>query len=524
MASQIQLIVQNLPKTRRLRRMRPARFPRAIERRFVAENRDLVRAQYDLVNELLLPRLGEIARLAGIREDAARLDQSPWRALLRQIMSDARQRYQAAFGPAAQNAEDIAREMSLFSRQEIARQMRQVVGVDIFSENAELVDLLEQFTEDNVSRITTTSAANFDQIERVVSQGFRSGQRASTVGDAIVGALGVAETRAAFWARDQIGTLNGQLAKQRQEALGLEEYIWRTSRDELVRKTHRQLEGTKQRWDSPPTVGAREVHPGEDYNCRCTPDPVIPGVDNVETSPADVPRDPDLVKRKRAADRRRRENKRRREAGLLPIVRTGPRRARAPREIPTTGAPKTIRLPRSGRRVNLSADQVRRSDVAKALTSGAARAQATPGQRIDRLMWSWVHGSRRKTSIEMKQAAIREFKLRGTAYNPMRHRPAEVDVRQSAKDLRRMFNATQRHLAEQGRQSVKVYRGIKGEVGTRGAVESWTTSRATAQRFAGTGGRVLAETVPAERILAIQNGPNWLDGAWGDQSEVVVLF
>ena len=50
-------------------------------------------------------------------------------------------------------------------------------------------------------------------------------------------------------------------------------------------------------------------------NCRCTATPKIPGVDAPETSPADVPRDPDLVKRKRARDKRRRERNRRRSLG-----------------------------------------------------------------------------------------------------------------------------------------------------------------------------------------------------------------
>ena len=269
MASQIALAVQNLPRNRRPRRVRPARFPRGIERQFVAANRDLVRAQFELVAQLLLPRLGELSRLAGVRQDEWRLDQSPWRFLLREILKDVRQRFEAAFGSAAETAEDAAREMSLFSRKEVGRQLRQVVGIDIFAESPELVDLLEQFVEENVARIRTTSAANFETIENIVSRGFRSGQRAGTVGDAITQALGVSESRAAFWARDQIGSLNGQLTRARQTAIGVDEYIWRTSRDERVRETHRRLEGTKHSWDDPPTVGQRQVHPGEDYNCRC---------------------------------------------------------------------------------------------------------------------------------------------------------------------------------------------------------------------------------------------------------------
>lgn len=297
---------------RRRSKVRTPRYPLSIERQYVAAARDLVRAQFEIIEQLLLPRLGEIQRLAGIRGDSVRFDQSPWRAVLKSVIQDARQRFEAAFGTAAQDAEDAARSMSLFSRGEIRRQLENIVSVDIFADDPEILDALEQFVEDNVAQIRTTSAANFDTIERIVSNGFRAGQRAETVGKQIVNALGVSESRAAFWARDQLSSLAGQMTQRRQVALGIQEYVWRTSRDERVRESHRQLEGTTQRWDDPPTVGVRQVHPGEDYNCRCTAEPKVPGVKNAETGPADVRRDPELVKRRRERDRRRRERNRRR--------------------------------------------------------------------------------------------------------------------------------------------------------------------------------------------------------------------
>ena len=316
MATPIELVTRSLPPRRRLRRVRPARFPRGIERRYVQRQRKLIQSLGAIVGEVLIPRLGEIGRLGGFRVDAARLDQSPWRELLNDLFRQMRGRWEFAAGVAETIAEDAAGELSIENRQEINRQMRAAVGVDIFFEDPELLDTLEQFTEDNVSRINTVSSTVFPDIQRTVANGYRSGLRANDIASEIVRQLGVAETRAAFWARDQIGSLNGQLTRNRQKSIGVEQYIWRTSLDERVRETHRQLEGTVQSWDDPPTVGARQVHPGEDYNCRCTADPVIPGVPNIETSPADVPRDPELVKRFRDRTRRRRERgKRRRLTG-----------------------------------------------------------------------------------------------------------------------------------------------------------------------------------------------------------------
>ena len=72
--------------------------------------------------------------------------------------------------------------------------------------------------------------------------------------------------------RDQTGKAIGQLTQARHRQIGIEEYTWRTSQDERVRPSHAALDGTRQRWDSPPSVG----HPKEDIQCRCVAIPYIP--------------------------------------------------------------------------------------------------------------------------------------------------------------------------------------------------------------------------------------------------------
>lgn len=71
------------------------------------------------------------------------------------------------------------------------------------------------------------------------------------------------------------------IAKERErlyKSIGVNSYIWQTRLDDRVRPDHRVLEGHQFTWDSPPvtnrTTGAHN-HPGEDYNCRCAPLPLI---------------------------------------------------------------------------------------------------------------------------------------------------------------------------------------------------------------------------------------------------------
>jgi SPP1 gp7 family putative phage head morphogenesis protein len=189
-------------------------------------------------------------------------------------------------------------ETSEFNKAEMTRQLRAAVGVDIFLADPGLLDLVRGFVANNVALIRTIPHQLFEQVEEIVRDGIRKGRRASAIAPTIAERFGVSRRRAQFIARDQIAKANGQLTQIRQTELGIQSYIWRTSRDERVRESHRELEGTEHRWDDPPTTSeGRTVHPGEDFQCRCTAEPVIPGVETIKTSPKDVPRDPELVRR-----------------------------------------------------------------------------------------------------------------------------------------------------------------------------------------------------------------------------------
>ena len=76
----------------------------------------------------------------------------------------------------------------------------------------------------------------------------------------------VNEKRAALIACDQVGKLNSQLAQLEQMNQDVDSYIWVTMKDNRVRPTHREREGKRFYWDSPPSGG----HPGWAIRCRCT--------------------------------------------------------------------------------------------------------------------------------------------------------------------------------------------------------------------------------------------------------------
>jgi SPP1 gp7 family putative phage head morphogenesis protein len=95
-------------------------------------------------------------------------------------------------------------------------------------------------------------------------------------------ALGVSRARARLWARDQTLKLNADIQQERQTRLGIKEYIWHATPDARTRPRHAELNGTHQLWSAPPDVGGgRHEPPGRDYQCRCYPEPVLPGEEQI---------------------------------------------------------------------------------------------------------------------------------------------------------------------------------------------------------------------------------------------------
>ena len=124
---------------------------------------------------------------------------------------------------------------------------------------------------ENVSLITSLHERYFDRVEKDVREAFARGTHPNDLAELFVDRDGMAERDARRIARDQIGKLSGQLNEERQKAIGLTSYIWRTANDARVRKDHQDRDGQEFKWSNPPFDG----HPGQPINCRCFSEPVF---------------------------------------------------------------------------------------------------------------------------------------------------------------------------------------------------------------------------------------------------------
>jgi SPP1 gp7 family putative phage head morphogenesis protein len=263
-------------RSRRLRRkkIRPQRQPDAIRRTYYEAIAALTSQAREAVRRALYP-LGpslveETTRARG--DDATlRLD-SP--ASAQRIFRDLARDFFAEFSneKVAATVRRFGVELSDYQRREVARQFEQAIGFDPFRMGeAWLPARIEGFTAENVALIRTVPERYFADIETNLIRSLRGGMRWEEIAPMLEERFGVAESNAERIARDQVGKFYAELNQARQRDVGVDSYVWRTARDNRVRDSHYDLEGTSFTWES--GGDAVEGNPGEPINCRCQAEP-----------------------------------------------------------------------------------------------------------------------------------------------------------------------------------------------------------------------------------------------------------
>lgn len=176
------------------------------------------------------------------------------------------------FGMAAKKTiEKIAtrhiRSTSEFSKANVNIQLS-VRGINPVESEKWLKEYTQSKIAENVSYITNIRDDYSLKIEQVIYRGITDGQSSAEIRDELVKVSGLSKERAAFIARDQTGTILGQLNAKRHQRAGLIAFLWSDSGDERVRDSHHKRHGKIYYYADEPLL------PGEDYGCRCVAEPL----------------------------------------------------------------------------------------------------------------------------------------------------------------------------------------------------------------------------------------------------------
>ena len=443
---------------------------------------------------------------------------------------------------AERRARQIGSQVSAFNKEAQKRVFREVAGLDPTFGDRGVEKSLKEFAKDNVDLITGLEGLDeqyFRQVEDKLVEALKEGRRHEDFAAIVQDRLGVAESRAKLIARDQVQKLNSRLTQKRQQDLGVTRYEWSTSGDERVRDSHEAKDGEVFKWSDPPSDTG---HPGDDILCRCV---AIPIVDDVLSAQG---------RAGQATNRSSAETKPRQSAPDIRSQRSSPQlggplasaasaegeEAETPKETVSTGfTDATLEIEQTGEPPRPgSASLTYTSD-----SNGNRVAEYDPDlpedERLFAAIDNWVHGSHRKPSMMMKEAVRREFNEDAAVLALRDYVFTDSALEAMQEDVQRLFRATQEHFAEQGIEKVTLYRGValdpEEEDYSLGALEAWTSDEGAAKGLAefrankaSESGKeldpvVLEEEFDVRNILVYHKGPNWHDGAFGNQSEYLVM-
>lgn len=264
---------------RRGLRRKPPKWqnPDSVERQYRAILLGFIDTMRQRVQDIVianLPPIIEAAR-AELPNNDRRADAWPddLDKLIQRLRLDLEQRIESReFSPQLRN---IAKRVAEFNKSQFRRITEATLGVNITLQEPYLASRISSFEKQNLGLIKKLTEDQIGDIEGVAQRSVQSGRRIEDVTKSILGRVDVAESRAKLIARDQVQKLNSNLTQLRQEEAGVDRYVWRTSRDERVRDSHKANGGKTFSWNDPPSGTG---HPGEDVNCRCYAEPVLEDV------------------------------------------------------------------------------------------------------------------------------------------------------------------------------------------------------------------------------------------------------
>lgn len=222
-----------------------------------------------------------------VRQDARRTGMG-WHHLLNNALHKIGQDMMQPVNKTIRDMQRIGGRVNDYNKEEWRKLIRRQYGVNPTAEQPDKYnDTLRNWAHNNALLIKDIPAKTMLQIRDETVTSLQSGKpvrdMANDIFDIMVERTDVSDSRATLIARDQTAKLNGQLTMERQVDMGIDSYTWRTVGDERVRETHASVDGEVFQWDSPPSE-TDDNHPGEDYQCRCWAEPVLPELMDFQAS------------------------------------------------------------------------------------------------------------------------------------------------------------------------------------------------------------------------------------------------
>jgi len=245
-------------------------YPHGVNRQYTADMRKLVSNIASQVKKTLLPEIKQqIKARNGERNDS-----------LVDILATIGGISNTMF-PGEKMATEFANKTYKANEKNISNSIKKSAGIAIALPVGN-ISLTEDWVAENTLLIKDLQEQYINRISKSVSAGYRQGKTYTSIAKSIQRETGITWRRAKTISTDQIGSLNGQIAKKRNEELGVATAKWRTAGDERVRgnpsglypnaiPSHFKRNNQTFKWSE----GIGGEFPGGPIRCRCFAESII---------------------------------------------------------------------------------------------------------------------------------------------------------------------------------------------------------------------------------------------------------
>lgn len=199
----------------------------------------------------------------------------------------------------------LAIAIKVFGDRQWDKQTSAILGFDFFTSDAWWGEVRDTWIQENISLIKNVSDDYRNRIQETIFRGIRNDLSVRDITSEVASIGRSMRNRAKLIARDQVGKLNGQIAKRKMTETGIDTYEWLTAADERVRgnpaglypkaiPSHFIMNHKLGRWDDDSLFATKSNRdedgnliwnnrtsampvaiPGEEIQCRCTAIPYM---------------------------------------------------------------------------------------------------------------------------------------------------------------------------------------------------------------------------------------------------------
>ncbi len=140
-------------------------------------------------------------------------------------------------------------------------------------------DVMRGLLDEQVDLIKSIPTKAGERVHELTLKGLENSERAESYVAEIMRSGEVTKSRARLIARTETARTASVLTQARAQSAGITHYRWQTAEDADVRPGHKAMQGKVCEFANPPAVNENgrimHHHPGEIWNCRCWPEPLV---------------------------------------------------------------------------------------------------------------------------------------------------------------------------------------------------------------------------------------------------------